>query len=71
MSKERFMVLRLYNEMTQHEMAVFLNVSQSTIDAIESGVRGLSPYMRGRVAARFKLDADFEEYYENYKRTSI
>jgi len=70
MNKDKFKALRFYNEMTQNEMANFLNVSQSTIDAIESGARNLTPFMRGRIAARFKLDDAFNEYYENYQRAS-
>lgn len=70
MNKERFKALRFYHELTQQEMADFLNVSQSTIDAIESGARNVTPFMRGRIAAKFKLDDDFNDYYENYQRVS-
>lgn len=70
MDKEKFKALRFYHEMTQNEMAAFLNVSQSTIDAIESGARNITPFMRGRIAARFTIDDEFNKYYANYQRAS-
>lgn len=67
MNREMFKALRQFTELTQKDFAKSLGVSDSTIDAVEAGRRPVSAFIKGRVAAAYKIDDAFLSFYDNYK----
>ncbi|GGH72758.1 hypothetical protein GCM10010978_09960 [Compostibacillus humi] len=68
MTKETFKLIRWYLRMNQEQFAEYLGVTYSTVAAIESGERGISENVRGKIAHKFDAsDPDFLEYVKRYQ----
>ena len=62
MDKDTIKDIRLYKKMTQEQFASWLDVSIATIAMIESGQRGISDNIRGKLAHKFEVTDDFIKY---------
>lgn len=67
MDKETFKALRLSKNMTQKEFGELLDVSESTIAAIENGRRLISDKVRARLATITDIDDDFIGFYNRFR----
>lgn len=68
MTGEIFRLIRLYSNKSQRDFAEFIGVSSATVAYIETGQRDITPYVKGKLAAKFDLTDDFFDYIEKYKR---
>ena len=68
MTGEMFRLIRLYAGKSQRDFADYLGLSSATIAYIESGSRPITPYVKGKLAAKFDLNDDFFDYIKKYNK---
>lgn len=68
MNRHIFKAVRLQLKKTQSEFADFLNISLSSVAAIETGRRGISDTVRARLAEKIAVDEGLLSFLDSYEK---
>ncbi|MEC1023548.1 helix-turn-helix domain-containing protein [Bacillus paralicheniformis] len=67
-SKELFVIIRIYKGMTQEQFSKFLGISKQTVSAIERGERPVSKRTHRKVIEKVEITDEFLRFKEKHEK---
>ncbi|KMM54612.1 hypothetical protein ACH95_19750 [Bacillus glycinifermentans] len=67
-SKELFVIIRIYKGMTQEQFSKLLGISKQTVSAIERGERTVSKRTHRKIIEKVEITDEFLQFKEKHEK---